>query len=454
MNERVVGLLENVRMRHRARIGDPHDGVFDVGDGRRVRIGVDSRLTQVDGLLQLILTWDAFEVAHVGFAEADTVRIHEPDRDQDGAKVTYGTTLSWIWPLNHLDATAAARGPMYGVDPVELQTSLMHLVAVDLWQGDFFISDSPGLQTPASQYRDVPVLNQDQAVAVLSLLLRRRGVALLPSGHFVGQAAPFPLWWFYRIGALACLPNIMDWRRSLELAPDSQPRAAGEGDALGLKMYDQVPIEGVIGRFAHALRARDRILQGVLRGGGNENDDLITYELESLTLQLRGALDSAATVVASQLALTEARSRISWSEQEPRRTMQRKWQLEPSLTLEWKRLAQLLALIRNQIHSQPLQSVSSTSPTTENECLIVLPHKARLDFHAHAVDLGGAEAWGARNDGMFDPWVLTEMATASTQKALVGISQIATRKPIPDPNPTVWPWNETAATAALRTLGL
>ena len=51
-----------------------------------------------------------------------------------------------------------------------------------------------------------------------------------------------------------------------------------------------------------------------------------------------------------------------------------------------------------------------------------LPRRARLYVHKYAADLGGATVWGARDDGMFDPWVLTEMALALTQKVVGAIT--------------------------------
>lgn len=187
-----------------------------------------------------------------------------------------------------------------------------------------------------------------------------------------------------------------------------------------------------------------------MAGGGNENDDLVRYEIESLTLQLRGALDAAATVVAHQLAVTGPPSRISWSEAEPRRTMRREWEESREFTLTWKRLAQILALIRNQIHGEPLQSISSM----DDEVFIVLPRPARLAFVGYAAELGGGELWGVRDHGMFDPWALTEMAVASTRRALREIAGVATRSVVQDKDPEGWPWDGRTLRSSVRLLGL
>lgn len=136
----------------------------------------------------------------------------------------------------------------------------MLLSAVERWDCDFFISDSEGLHTPAGKYRDVPVLRQEQAVAVLSLLLRGRGAALLPGEYGADSLTRMGLWWFYRVGTFGCLQEVRTWQLSLGLDRTPQLRGVDEGDAVGLAMYDEIPIDGVVGRFSHALRARDRIL--------------------------------------------------------------------------------------------------------------------------------------------------------------------------------------------------
>ncbi len=110
----------------------------------------------------------------------------------------------------------------------------------------------------------------------------------------------------------------------------------------------------------------------------------------------------------------------------------------------------MFALIRNRIHGAPLKSISSM----DDDVFIVLPRQARLTFLQYARDLGGGDAWGVRDHGMFDPWVLTEMAVASTRRALREMARIATRSGVYDNDPEVWPWDPQTLAGAVRMLGL
>ena len=254
---------------------------FDWRGSRLIKVVVDPRLldSERDPFLQSLLKQSAFKVGTVGRSGEDLIRIHEPNRQHNVVPVTFDGTHTAISPLDNLEACASAWARRHGVNPDELKESFLLLSAVDTWNCDFFISDSSGLHSPAGGYRDVPVLSQSDAVAVLSLLLRGRGNAPVRS-DISSKLASLPLWWFYRLATFACLPEIGPWQRSVGAQPGiPDSRGMDEGDAIGLDMYDDLPFDGVIGRFSHALRARDRILQTILSGGGNENNDLVLYEL-------------------------------------------------------------------------------------------------------------------------------------------------------------------------------
>ncbi|MDQ1535941.1 MAG: hypothetical protein QOE58_334 [Actinomycetota bacterium] len=201
------------------------------------------------------------------------------------------------------------------------------------------------------------------------------------------------------------------------------------------------------------MRVRDRILRAVLSEGGNENDALIAYELESLALQLSGAMDSAAVVVAGQLNLPEPNNMISWTRQEPRRTMRTQWEVSTDLTTHWKHLTQAMALVRNRIHGSPIKSVADGS-SQEDNVFLVLPRDARQSLQTLFKRLGGNEACGLRHDGLLDPWVFTERAVSETQTALGQIAGLATRTMVSDTDPDVWPWDARTTAGTVRLFGL
>jgi hypothetical protein len=367
-------VLSEIVVPHRSLYAKRLEEPFGSRSTRRVRVVVDPRISgqDRDPVLTELLTSRHFEVGLVGRSRDDTIQIHEPDSVNNTIPVTYGSTRTHVWPLDNLLGFAKARAEMYSLDAAELTESLFLLSAVERWDCDFFVSDSDGLHTPAGGYREVPVLNQELAIPALALLLRSRDSGRIPGEKWAGGSlAPMPLWWCYKVATLGCLPETRPWRLSLEIdgRRDLVVREDG-GDAIGLNLYDELPIDGVTGRFEHALRARDRILRAVLCGGGNENDDLIAYELESLALQLSGALDSAAVVVARQFNLPEPENRISWSREEPRRALRRQWGVSTDLTTHWRHLTQAMALVRNRIHGSPIKSVADGSSQEDDAFLV------------------------------------------------------------------------------------
>lgn len=450
-------VLTEIVMPHRALHAKKLEEPFGSRSTRAVRVVVDPRISgqDRDPVLTDLLTSRHFEVGLVGRSPDDTIQIHEPDSLHNTIPVTYGSAQTAIWPLDNLLAFAKARAEMYGVDAAELTESLFLLSAVERWDCDFFVSNSDGLHTPGGGYRDVPVLTQEQAVPVLALLLRSRELGRIPGAKWAGGGLAYmPLWWCYKVATVGCLPETRPWRlsfgidgrRSLVVREDG-------GDAIGLDLYDELSVDGVTGRFEHALRARDRILRAVLSGGGDENEDLIAYELESLALQLSGALDSAAVVVAGQLNLSEENRQISWSRKEPCRTMRNQWGVPTELTTHWKHLTQAMAVVRNRIHGSPIKSVADLS-SQENDVFLALPREERLRLQSHFRDLGGDEAWGLRRDGLLDPWVFTEQAVSQTRTALGQIAAVATRAVVSDTNPEVWPWDAQTTSGTVRLFGL
>ena len=156
-----------------------------------MRVVVDPRISDQDRdpVLTDLLTSRHFEVGLVGRSPDDTIQIHEPDSVGNRIPVTYGSTWTYVWPLDNLLAFAKAGAEMYGVDAGELTESLFLQSAVERWDCDFFVSDSDGLHTPGGGYRDVPVLTQEQAVPVLALLLRSRELGRIPGEKWAGGGA-------------------------------------------------------------------------------------------------------------------------------------------------------------------------------------------------------------------------------------------------------------------------
>lgn len=433
---------------------------------RPARVIIDPRLggAGVGPMLAGLVGSEHVEVGTVGPDPDCSVQIHPADRERDGVSLTRGQHGgSAIHPLSRLEACAAAWAGTHAVDAEELTRGFVLTEAAAAWEADLFITRSAALTSPAGKYtRGVQVVTEADATILLALLLRSRGECHLGNAASAGGMAKLPPWWFYRVGAWAALPEVRAWK---ERWPTSHP-PTGAGDWAGLRFYDD-PLEGVVGRFARALRARDRVLAGMLGVGSNESHDLVLYEAESLALQLSGALDAAASAAGQQLGLTTAkghplkRDGLKLHRDEFRDALQQEQPAPPGSSLDlWRDAYKLLGLIRNRIHGAPTVPIAGNLPDGEGLWL-VLPEEDQACFHALAQQLGGITDWGARASGGFeapliDPWVLTEKAADVTREVLQDISRYCSQR-LPPPNrpeSRPWPWDQATADSALLQLGL
>ncbi|WGW11958.1 hypothetical protein LWF01_18025 [Saxibacter everestensis] len=266
-----------------------------------------------------------------------------------------------------------------------------------------------------------------------------------------------PPHWFYRISASAALPEIWAWKHRLSDEPNS-----GAADWQGLRLYAN-PVDGIIGRFARALRARDRALSGLLQGEGNEIHDVVLYETEALLLQLCGALDVAASALGQQFGLTTVKGKLLKHDQLKLHrpvfvdALRRQWtELNMSRLEMWSDLYKLLGLIRNRIHDAPAKPIVGSGAWW-----FVLPREDQQEFTSLAAPLGGAMYWGARTPlgsdaPMMDPWVLVEKATNTTREVLQEIGSCCTERLRPASNPPHAPLPSDAepASSALFLLAL
>lgn len=433
---------------------------------RPARVVIDPGIgaAGVDPALAALVGSEHVEVGTVGPDPGCNVQVHPADRERDAVSLIRSQHGgSAIYPLSHLEECAAAWAVTHGVDAEELTGGFVLTEAAAAWEADFFITRSTALTSPAGKFtRGVQVVTEADAAALLALLLRSRGECHVGNAPSAGGVARLPPWWFYRVGAWAALPEVRAWK---ERWPAGHP-PAGAGDWGGLHLYDD-PLEGVVGRFARTLRARDRVLAGMLGVGGNESHDLVLYEAESLALQLSGALDAAASAAGQQLELKTAKGRplnrdgLKLHRGEFRGALQRERPAPPASSLDmWRDASKILGLIRNRIHGAPTVPIAGNVPGGEGMWL-VLPEEDQGCFRSLALQLGGITDWGARasdsfNAPLIDPWVLTEKATDVTREVLQDISRYCGQRlpPASSPESREWPWDDPTADSALLLLGL
>jgi hypothetical protein len=334
----------------------------------------------------------------VGYSPACDVEIRPPEHDAVTLVSNNGHRFSAIRQYENLKQFAVARAASYGVDADELLEGLVFSKAAADWNADFYISDSEGLQTPAGQMRELDILTSEMAISLLGLFLRSRGQCVVP-GEIPSQREwdPLPPWWFYRVGAWAVLHEAHIWR---EQWPDDK-RANRAPDWAGLELYDDPPIQGLIGRIANGLRVRDRVLSGMLALEGNESHQLVLYETESLMLQLSSTLDLLAKIIRRQFNVNIPNHQLTWTRGKFPAALRVAWpQLSDNVLSGVSTTAQLLALIRNRIHAGPLMPVAG-----DDTVWFALASEDQARFESLAAHLGGPVAWGLVEDnGLQGSW--------------------------------------------------
>jgi hypothetical protein len=364
--------------------------LFATDSQRIARVVVDPRLA-TDSLprpLQFILDNPHVEVGTVGYSSTCDVEIHPPDHGVVPLSGDHGRRLSAIHLYDNLQQFAAARAVLYGVDAEALREGLVFTNAAAFWKANFFISDSEGLQTPAGGYtRELDIQTVDMAIPLLGLFLRCRGQCVAP-GEIPSfrEWDPLPPWWFYRVGAWAVLPEAHIWRENWP----AEKRANPTPDWAGLELYDDPPIQGLIGRIANGLRVRDRVLSGMFALEGNESHQVVLYETESLMLQLSSTLDLVAKIVGQQFRPPIPKKEWAWTNPKFRAALRKAWPELPDEVLSFVRTtAQLLALIRNRIHAGPPAPVAG-----DDAVWFALASEDQAEFELRARDLGGTAIWG------------------------------------------------------------
>ncbi len=418
---------------------------------RPARVVVDPRtlLSKVNPLLADLLKFPEILLGTAGPDIDDTIQLHP---EVNGAvPVTLEGRNSWV-NLDNLGPYAAARAKLHEVDHAELREGLILTEACDLWNADLFITDSPGLATSAGNYsRLVRVLDVHEALPLIALLLRSRTTCPVPRRFgAVSMLDTLPPWWFYRVGAWARVSQSHTWKERWPQAP-----------ATGLlSLHDGLPVEGIIGRISRALRARDRVLVGMLGLEGNESHDLVLYETESLALQLAGALDAAADAACEQLVPGVGPAARKLHNKDFKKEVGKHLNVKSRADLAlWSDLSELLGLIRNRIHGQPPTPVAGN----DNQLWFLLPKQQQPKFAILAAKLGSPADWGVHRTAtpdfyLIDPWILAERAVASTCAVLQELcGTFADLLPVQPTKATAvqpWPWDSATAATALELLGL
>jgi hypothetical protein len=392
---------------------------------RAARVVVDPRLLaeSLPRPLKFILDNHQVEVGTVGYSPTCDVEIHSPLPEVDAVPLSRGSRQFAIRQYDHLKQFAAARAALYRVDAESLREGIVFTEAAAVWDADFFISDSKELQTRAGEYtRELHVLTVDGAVPLLGLLLHSRGECIVPHGVTPGGWELLSRWWFYRIRGWALLPEAHVWQQQWP----ADKRVNSIPDWAGLNLYADPPIDGLISRIGHALRARDRVLSGMLGLEGNESHDIVLYETESLMLQLASTLDLLTKIIGQQFSVDLSIKEFAWTNRKFRAAPRRAWPEDPEEELSFVRTAaQLLALVRNRIHAAPPAPVSG-----EDKVWFALASEDQAEFQSLAQHVGGAAAWGVvEHEGLqgrlIDPWNLAEQATLATHHALRTVARLS-----------------------------
>lgn len=254
----------------------------------------------------------------------------------------------------------------------------------------FLVTDSRFLllDAPRGLVRDANPIAVRQALAIVGLYLRTEN-------EFLVEPRP-PEWLrlssrlFYRCLAWDLLPTAWRWFN----ACGETARHTGHETLLDLA-------DSALDRIGRALRARDHLLARVQRPPTTDVQDEALFFVDAAHMFLSGAFDSAALIAHLVYGIEGPRHEVGWKRKRWREQLQRAVPdlAERTATATNARdVLDLMSLVRNTIHREALRGAAySTSSSTVEENLIVVPDSVKTKLLELVDRLGGDAAWGVRN---------------------------------------------------------
>jgi hypothetical protein len=324
----------------------------------------------------------------------------------DSAGVTHG--VAYVDPQKHArqdmvayaDLPAAVAADKREADALALQVA--RGVEVDV-----YITERPYLYEARHGWLPVRLLRPQEAIAVLGLYLRSQSeysVFRNPDVHFrMGRSV------YFRVAALELLPSAWRWMAGC----GDERQASGDDTLLDLAW-------SLIRRVQRALEARDDVHRALNRAQNNETSASILASLDVVLLLLMAALDITARVAHHVLELSGSHFEAGWQRRE--RWLKKVAKANHHLAAvvgkgtEGFYVLDMLTALRNSIHGEVLESLSSHESAKPPTTLLELPKKNQAELTEAIDQLGGHAAWGTREvrpgELHADPGVLVDQMFA------------------------------------------
>lgn len=416
---------------------------------RRLRVVVDAatlsadQLNEVHGfgahpLIYLETTGEAEGLAHISCPEplgdegSDVIFIVKKGDAEDRRGVRF---------VNQ-KVTLAAQYATEAESPSQLLPRVLLAASASTFGCDALISNSRALGALVRQgfYKEANVASYTGGMAVIGLYLRQQG----DFSYFCcsGAHRTVTTGSAYDLVARAILGDSWKW---LETCP--VPSDPLEESPLGLS-------ESVVHRMSMALRARDRLHWCLLGSSGHEAVHEALFYFDALLVSLHAAFESVARVAHLVYGMVGSPHEANWRQKKWKKAVIERCSALACMTGEHRpgRTQNVLALLRNSVHGEPLKLVGDASRVGDLKYSLAVPDADRQAILSGIGALGGADAWGVRRVDqdlvLVDPGPFVEQLIPAAAEGLNAAMKAIETERLPnarewDGGPPPW-WTEEA----------
>jgi hypothetical protein len=257
------------------------------------------------------------------------------------------------------------------------------------------------------------VVTPDEAVALLGLFLRLRGIFTYAMGDSYSES--FDRGLLYWVTTRELLPAGWRWFSACVYNAD----ARGDVDLIGIG-------QSALRRFDRVLRARDRLHEQCQLPADNNSQDEALFYLDVALLQLAGAFDAVARVARHTYALPRNPA-PSWRSENWVRKLDTKAPKLASLVTPGtpvRDVIEIVSLLRNTIHEAALQGTAFHRNMSRNsrENLVRVPQRVQQRLHDAVRRRGRNAHWGVRmlpdESSLVEPDTFIEALVPAAARAL------------------------------------
>lgn len=377
--------------------------------------------------------------------------------DDDKSSFSVIAREEWLRLMSQLPTAGYYPALSSDEEAAQLRRDALMVFAAEAVNTDLLITSRLGALDPPLRLTDgVTVLSPEAALPVIGLHLRRQGEFVIYrniEGNATYRTDASSFWW---MASHRLLDHSWNW-----ILTGSKRQAELGDDRVAWLM------QSAIERVSRSLRARDRVHAGLLIPQDSNSGDLVLDSLDSLLVNLMGALDAIARAADVILDLQTSKTQVGW---QFKRWTKKVAELRPMtnhvLKNESETFATLTILrkLRNCVHGEALAQFpfreDSTGPW---QTLVGLPESDRSTLLEAAERSGGVAAWGFREvlDGRTHADI-GRLTDRLFERTIILINELlfvvhpeeAKRTPTVPPEGENFLWTEMVAASILWQLGL